>query len=202
MIKACLFDIGNVLVTFDFRRSFNRFGSRSPKSLEEIGRHLAAAGDGLETGRLSSDEFVASAVEFIGGDITAEDFRAAFTGFFEIIPPVWKLVEAIRHAVPLYLFSNTSELHEACLFKNFPEFNHFHGGIYSWRVGSMKPHDGMYQHAITTLGVQGNEIAYIDDLPANIETGKRCDFRCHQYDRTRHDELVRFLDECGLPVSA
>jgi len=199
MIKACLFDIGNVLVTFDYRRTFDRIAARTPRSLDEIGRHLSAASSDLETGRLSSGAFITAAVDFMGGDVGEEDFRAAFTGIFEPIAPVWEVVEAVREVVPVYLFSNTSELHESGLFKTFPVFSRFHGGFYSWRLGSMKPDAGMFEHAIARLGLPGEEIAYIDDLAANIEAGQRFGFRCHQYDRTQHGELVQFFTDCGLP---
>src|SRR5687767_14832912 len=126
MIKACLFDIGNVLVSFDFRRTFNQFAARTPRSLDEIGRHLAAASSDLETGRLAPDAFVARAVEFIGGDISTEEFVTAFTRIFEPITAVLEIVDAVREIVPVYLFSNTSELHENHLLKEFPAFANFH----------------------------------------------------------------------------
>jgi HAD superfamily hydrolase (TIGR01509 family) len=104
----------------------------------------------------------------------------------------------VRRRVPVYLFSNTSELHETYLFRRFPGFTQFTGGFYSWRLGAMKPGPGMYQAALTTLGLRGEEIAYIDDLPANIATGRSFGFHSLQYDRSRHHELEHFMEECGL----
>jgi FMN phosphatase YigB (HAD superfamily) len=152
----------------------------------------------LETGRLSSDAFVARAMAFIGGGVSREEFLRAFTEIFEPIEPVWEAVEIIRDAVPVHLFSNTSELHERHLFATFPGFSRFHGGFYSWRLGLMKPHAGIYENALRALDLPAKEIAYIDDLSDNIETGRRLGFNCHQYDRDRHEDLLRFLGECGL----
>jgi FMN phosphatase YigB (HAD superfamily) len=198
MIKACLFDIGNVLVSFDFLRTFGRFSGRSPRSIEEIRVHLSKMTGELETGRLSSEAFIGRAVEFIGGSVSPAEFLAAFNEIFEPIQPVWDVLESVRAAVPVYLFSNTSELHERYLFQQFPVFSRFHGGFYSWRAGSMKPNGAFYEHALTTLGLPAEEVAYIDDLPANIETGKRLGLHCHQYDRTQHRKLITFLEGLGL----
>jgi FMN phosphatase YigB (HAD superfamily) len=198
MIKACLIDIGNVLVSFDYARTFPRLAPRMPRSLEEIRVHLSEVIEELETGRLSSDAFVARAMAFIGGGVSREEFLRAFTEIFEPIEPVWEAVEIIRDAVPVHLFSNTSELHERHLFATFPGFSRFHGGFYSWRLGLMKPHAGIYENALRALDLPAKEIAYIDDLSDNIETGRRLGFNCHQYDRDRHEDLLRFLGECGL----
>lgn len=198
MIKACLVDIGNVLVSFDYARTFPRLAPRMSRSLEEIRAHLSEVIGELETGRLSSDAFVARAMEFIGSGVSRQEFVRAFTEIFEPIEPVWEAMEIIRDAVPVHLFSNTSELHEQHLFAAFPGFSRFHGGFYSWRLGLMKPHAGIYENALRALDLPANEVAYIDDLPANIETGRRLGFNCHQYDRNRHEDLLQFLEECGL----
>ena len=198
MIRACLFDIGNVLVTFDYTRTFPRFSVRTERTFEEIHAHLGAVVTELESGRMSSADFIARGVDFIGGGVSDAEFEDAFTGIFEPIQPVWDALETVTAKVPAWLFSNTSELHERFLFRQFPGFSAFRGGCYSWRLGTMKPDPGMYEHALASLGVPAEEIAYIDDLPANIETGRRFGFRCHQYDRTRHAELLQFLKEHGL----
>ena len=199
--QACLFDIGNVLVTFDYARTFPMLAARTPRTFAEVLDHLSAMSGALETGRLSSEEFIARALDFLGGGVTRAEFLASFEGIFELIEPVWELVKTIRRRVPVYLFSNTSELHEACLFRQFPQFAGFDGGFYSWRLGTMKPEPGMYETALSTLGLRPEEIAYVDDLPANIATGRRLGFQCHQYDRTRHAALPAFLQDCGLATT-
>ena len=199
-IQACLFDIGNVLVTFDAARTFAALAPRTPRTFAEIQRHLHEASPDLENGQLSTEAFIARALDFFDGSVTREAFIAAFTGIFEPILPSWQLVETISAAVPVYLFSNTSELHETSLFRDFPVFSRCQGGFYSWRLGAMKPGPEMYAHALATLKVPAASIAYIDDLPANIETGRRFGFQSHQYDRHRHDDLLAFISECGLPL--
>ncbi len=198
MIKACLFDIGNVLVTFDYARTFAPLSGQSARTYEEVYAHLAAVSTELETGRLSSVDFITRGVEFIGDGISRGEFEEAFTGIFEPIHEVWSVVQTVTTKVPAWLFSNTSELHERYLLRQYPAFASFRGGFYSWRLGFMKPGPEIYEHALAMLGLPAEEIAYFDDLPANIETGRRFGFHCHQYDRTRHADLLRFLSDCGL----
>lgn len=202
MIHACLFDIGNVLVSFDYSRTFPRLAPHTGRSLEELKAHLAQASVALETGRLSSEAFMDEAVGFLGDGVTHGAFREAFTGIFDLIEPVWSAVQTVRSAVPVHLFSNTSELHETWLFEAWPQFRDFDGGFFSWRMGCMKPDDAFYNHALEVLQLPPEQIAYVDDLPANIETGRRMGFHCHQYDFRNHGALLEFLTGCGLPVPA
>lgn len=198
MIQACLFDIGNVLVTFDYRRTFPRLAARTARSYDEIRGHVADTSPELETGRMDSAAFVAGAMEFIGGGVSSNEFMEAFTQIFEPVRHVWEMVESVRQKVPVYLFSNTSEIHESFLFRQYPEFSRFHGGFFSWRIGSMKPDPGMYERAIADLKLPPESIAYIDDLPANIETGRRFGFRSHLYQLNEHESLAAFMADCGL----
>lgn len=200
MIQACLFDIGNVLVSFDYARAFQRLAARTRRTAGEWQAHLQEAGGELETGRLSSGDFVSRAVAFSGSEVSGEDFLQAFSDIFERNEPVWGVMEALRKVIPVHLFSNTSEIHEKWLFGMWPDFHRFHGGFFSWRLGTMKPDDGMYEQAAHGLGVPASSIAYIDDLPANIRTGQRFGFRSHQYDLRDHGALLRFLESGGLPV--
>jgi len=197
-LKAVLFDIGNVLLTFDYRRTFPALAAKTPRTFAEVYRHLSGMSGALETGRLSSADFIAGALDFIGGGVTREEFVESFTGIFQTIEPAWEMVERVRRRVPVYLFSNTSELHEDCIFRQFPQFAVFAGGFYSWRVGSMKPDSGMYEAALQTLGLRGEEIGYVDDLAANIGTGRRFGFHGLQFDHRRPEELGQFLERCGL----
>ncbi len=199
MIQACLFDIGNVLVSFDYSRAFHRIAGQTQRTLEDLKSHLSEAGTALETGSIDSGTFISEALAFLGEGVSRESFLSAFTEIFALNRPMWEVVDAVRAVMPVHLFSNTSEIHETWLFQKWPEFSRFNGGFFSWRLGSMKPGAGMYERAIQTLGVPPESIAYIDDLPANIETGRRFGFRSHLYDLRRHEALLDFLDACGVP---
>src|SRR5262245_14986090 len=102
-IQACLFDIGNVLVTFDYTRTFPALAPQTTRTYEQIYAHLASLSTDLETGRLSSDDFIARALAYMGGTVTRSAFLTAFSEIFEPIAPVWRILESIRHRVPLYL---------------------------------------------------------------------------------------------------
>lgn len=190
MKRAFLFDIGNVLVHFDFREAAQKFAQQSDATAEEVLQMLSPFKDDLESGRLSDADFITQAMTRIGFRDTREEFTHIWSDIFSANPPILELVQQLVGTHPLYLFSNTSGLHKDWLFERFKIFSLFDDGIYSFEAGCMKPHEEFYQEAIRRFGLSPSETIYIDDLQENIATGQRLGFVCHHYDSRKHDALL------------
>jgi putative hydrolase of the HAD superfamily len=189
-INAYLFDIGNVILGFDFTIAVRR--------LREIGiahddplAHLTETKERYEAGEIDDEEFVELAIEELGFTGGRSDFIPIWQQIFHENQP---MVESIRMLAgqgrPLYLLSNTNGLHVEHILREHPIFEVFSGGIYSHEAKSMKPERPMYQQAIDRFGLIPGETLYIDDLPANIETGKAMGFLTHQYDLDDHSAFL------------
>ncbi|MEP4078493.1 HAD family hydrolase [Haloferula sp.] len=184
-----LFDIGKVLLDFDFENSLRRLlPSDTPD--QEIDDRLARMlerKDEFEGGHVSPDDYIPWALNVLGHDITHEKFISAWQNIFTPNQPMWRVVEQLhRDGHRLILFSNTNAIHCPWIFENFEIFRHFESGVLSFEVGAIKPEDKIYQHAIDVHDLVPHETLYIDDLPANIETGQRLGFRTHQYEQSDH----------------
>ena len=200
MIRAFLFDIGNVLVRFDYGRVFRRLEAMAGAERVAVAEPvIRGMGPELESGRLTAEAFVDRAVDLLGPTVTAERFREVFNDIFTANEPMHAAVESLRGRVPLHLFSNTSELHERHLFERFPVFDRFDGGFYSWRAGCMKPDEAFYHLALETLGLPPEAVAYVDDLPDNAATGRRLGLVTHAYHPDRHEAFEEFLAGLLLP---
>lgn len=189
MPRALLFDIGNVLVRFDFSPAAQKFASLSRATAQEVLSLLAPFKDDLESGRIADDDFIAQSVERIGFRGTREDFVQIWGDIFTANEPMIARVKQLSGQIPLYLFSNTSGLHKAWLFEKFDVFGLFAGGIYSHEARCMKPHEPFFHGAINAFGLDPGQTLYIDDLPDNIATGRRLGFQCHQYHPDRHEDF-------------
>lgn len=189
-IKAFLFDIGNVLVRFDHSRAVARVQAQSDRSAAEIKAVVDGLISPLESGRISSEEFLAQAVSGAGFRGTAEEFRDIYCDIFESHDPMWKLVDRLAEHFPLYLFSNTSEIHLKFVRERYPVFGKFTDGVFSMRVGAMKPDRKIYDAAIALMAVEPESVFYIDDLVPNTDEGKRVGFHSHTYDWRQHETLL------------
>jgi FMN phosphatase YigB (HAD superfamily) len=197
MPQALLFDIGNVLVRFDFTHAAQKFAAHSDATSQEVLAQLSPFKDDLESGRIADDDFIAQSVKRIGFRGTREEFVEIWGDIFTANEPMIARVRELAGRIPLYLLSNTSGLHKAWLFEKFDVFGLFAGGIYSHEARCMKPHEPIFQQAIGTFGLDPRTTLYIDDLPDNIQTGKRLGFQCHQYHPDRHEEFEPVLTAFG-----
>jgi glucose-1-phosphatase len=189
-----LFDIGRVLLDFDFETSLSRL---LPADTLNPATRLAALiekKDDFEAGRIPEPEYVQWAIERLGGDITPEAFRHAWRHIFTPNEPMWSVAgQLVADGHRLILFSNTNSIHCPWIFETYPRFSIFDGAVLSHLAGGIKPDRPIYEHAIREHGLIPEETRYIDDLPANIATGREFGFRSWQYDLNDHGAFEKWL---------
>ncbi len=105
MPDAYLFDIGNVIITFDFSKAARKLAAHSGLAAEHALPLVAPLTVDLELGRLTPDEFIKAASELIGFTGDASFFRTAFEDIFELnLPMVAFIEERKAEGSPLYCF--------------------------------------------------------------------------------------------------
>lgn len=191
--RAFLFDIGNVLVRFDFAPAIRLLAERSRASETEINSLLLPFKDAHERGRIGDDEFVATSIELIGFRASEAEFRRIWNDIFTENAPMLETVRRLAGNHRLLHLSNTSGLHKGWLEERFDFFPHFEGGSYSHEVGEMKPHDGIYGHALETFGLDPARTFYVDDLLPNIMAGRRFGLNSHHYAPDDHAAFEKAL---------
>ena len=189
-----LYDIGRVLLDFDFESSLARLmppGTPDPEL--RLGRLLERK-DEFESGTMPADDYVAWALCTLGSQASPAEFRAAWRRVFTPIAPMWACVRKLAGAGHrLILFSNTNALHCPWLFDTYPEFSLFDAAVLSFETGHLKPGPGIYQHAVDVHGLVAHSTLYIDDLTPNIITGRQFGFHCWQYDLNDHPAFEQWL---------
>jgi glucose-1-phosphatase len=189
-----LFDIGRVLLDFDFESSLSRLLPQdTPNHTERLTRLLDRK-DEFESGAIDHDSYTSWALEILGSTATVSEFRNAWQQIFTPNEPMWECVRKLAaDGHRLILFSNTNAIHCPWIFETYPEFALFHGSVLSFEAGSIKPHSEIYQHAIRVHELDPAETLYIDDLPDNIATGEQHGFRSWQYDLNDHAAFESWL---------
>ena len=165
-----LFDIGKVILDFDFETSLSRL--LSPGIPVENLHELLGDKDAFERGDIPLDDYIDQALAAFGPDVTREAFKHAWRDIFTPNLPMWAEIERLSDAGHrLLLFSNTNAIHTPWILENYAIFSRFEAGTYSFEANSMKPEESIYKQAITDHGLEPAQTLYIDDLPGNIDTG-------------------------------
>lgn len=193
MSYSLLFDIGNVIVTFDFQISVRRIAPMCSVAPEAIFDSVNELKDELESGQISSDEFIDQAIEKVGYSGERDFLINAFQDVFELNTEMERLIEAeSKLGTPLYLLSNTNGIHVPYIFEHYPVFHRFDKAIYSHEVHCMKPDPEIYEKTIDILDIDPAKTIYIDDMAENIEAGLAHGFRAIGYGKSEH---ARFLEQ-------
>ena len=198
MTPVVVFDLGKVLVDFDYKIDANKIAARSTQYVENLHDFLSGSPllVQLETGLITPQQFFSEVQKATGFTGTADEFANHFADIFTPIEPMIELQENLRtQKIPTYIFSNTNEIAVGHIRRNFPFFRHFDGYIYSFEVGAMKPRARIYEALEKMSGRQGAEIFYIDDRLENVEAGAARGWQIvlHETFKKTHAALEKFL---------
>ncbi len=174
--KAVIFDLGKVLLDFDYGIVIRGIAKRSVISLEDL-RTLIDQSPLLyryETGLMSTLEFYEAIRTATGFEGSLDDFSGIFGDIFTEIDPMIRLNLNLRLAgIPTFIFSNTNELAVRHIRSTYPFFKNFNGFILSYEHKSMKPAEAIYEAVEQATGLQGHALLYIDDRLENVDAGVR-----------------------------
>jgi putative hydrolase of the HAD superfamily len=173
--RAILFDLGRVLVHFDFQRVYRKLEAMCPHAASEIPKRFAETllAERFETGLIESRDFHAETSKILGLNVDFDPFCTLFCEIFtETLVPE-SLVEELGTRYRLVLLSNTNAIHFDMIRREYPIVGHFHAFCLSYEVKAMKPNPKIYQAAVEMAGCSPEECFYTDDIAAYVEGAQR-----------------------------
>ncbi len=176
MIKTVIFDLGKVLIPFDFSRGYRAMEPFCDYPAAEIPRRIAATDlvHRFETGLVESRDFVEQLSGMLDLRITYEQFCEIWSSIFlpEILVPE-SLLAGIAERYRLLVLSNTNAIHFDMVRRNYPMLRHFDDLVLSYEVKAMKPSPLIYREAIARAQCRPEECFYTDDIAAYVEGARR-----------------------------
>lgn len=193
MTRTIIFDLGRVLIPFDFERGYSRMSKKCGLPNDEIRARLAATGamDEYEGGRQTSQEFFETVCDALGMKLSYEEFCSIWVSIFlpETLVPE-EFVAALHRRYRLVLLSNTNEIHFTWLRKTYPILNHFDAYVLSHEVKALKPEDAIYDAVLKQADAAAPECFYTDDVAPFVEGAKR-----HGIDAVQFQGFDKLRDE-------
>lgn len=185
IIKAVIFDFGNVIQRFDhmlFVRGIAPYSSLSMERLTEtVTRKCSDLVIKYETGLITSGIFFSEMSQRCELSAPEPVFVKAFTEIFAPIPETSALIRALKPGYKLGLLSNTNEWHYRHGIQRSDIFHLFDTVTLSFEVRSMKPDAPIYRDALAKLKEQPRNCIYIDDLKENADAASRLGMQAIHY---------------------
>lgn len=176
MIKTLIFDLGKVIIPFDFKRGYQGLEQVCGYPAAEIPRRIATTDlvQRFESGLIGPVDFVEQLSLVLDLRINYDQFCQIWSSIFlpdPLIPE--SLLEGLSKRYRLLLLSNTNAIHFDMLEKTYPLLRHFHHMVLSYRVGAMKPSPAIFREALARAECRPEECFFTDDIAEYVAAAKR-----------------------------
>ncbi len=177
MIRHVIFDMGNVLIRFNYEMFLQKAGA--PREdwellIRQVFRSLEWVR--MDRGSMAEEEAVQSVCSRLPERLhdIARRLICHWDRPIEPMPGMEELVKELKEdGYGLYLLSNASfRQHE--YWPRIPGSEYFDGTFISCDHRIVKPQPEIYQKMLATFGLKPGECVFIDDVPANIEGAFEC----------------------------
>lgn len=200
MIKNIVFDIGDVILNFDFKKVVDEFTNDLEKKEFFLNNILTSPSwQGftlIDYGYLTIGEaisIVQDNTNYRESDLVEKVFKNYFL-YSHINKKVLDLIKKLRKEYKIYLLSNINE-HTFNFIKTSGLFEIVDGYILSFEEHKVKPNEGIYKKLLAKYGLTASESLFIDDNLRNIKTAKRLNFEVIHVLPNNYDNLIDKLNE-------
>lgn len=172
-LQLLVFDMGHVFVDFDWEEvcaGFCRVSQKSREHLRKAFQHCAQLG--YESGKIDTAGFLSELNKWLGTSLSIDEFKELWVASFHENEEMAQLLTTLKQQRPLYLLSNTNEVHYNHLQKEYNVARHFSELILSYKVGSAKPEHSIYQEVLRRSGLPAQQCLFVDDLEPNIRAAE------------------------------
>ena len=199
MIKAIIFDYGNVIRKWDNHIFLDKIVKKSNKSYEYIDSLIFSSGlqDKFELGEISEIDFFRIIKKQCNLSITQKEFFKEYTDrLFEEIPSTTTLIKKLKKDYKVALLSDTTKIDFDCLIKRLKEFSLFDSVTLSFELGFAKPNKEIYLDALKKLNLKPDECVYIDDIKEYSYAASKLGMYGIHY--TSYENLIKELKKLNV----
>lgn len=172
-VHALLFDLGGVVIAFDFGRAFQLWALRAgcdPSTLKER-FSLDDAYERHERGEIPASVYFATLRQSLEIELSEQDFMEGWNDvYLGLVPGIGDLLSIARRRLPLFAFTNSNPTHTSTwerLYAN--DLKPFDTIFVSSGLGYRKPDPEAFNLIARNMGFEPGEVLFFDDSPSNVE---------------------------------
>jgi len=198
-IKAIVFDLGNVLIPFDYNRFLNKLNNISDglgtrfyeKYKDNYNIHRQ-----YERWELSDDQFLDIMMDWTEHKVEREEFCKIYSDLFEENKEVSALLPKLKKNYTLVLLSNTNYIHKKYGWEGYEFLKYFDKLVLSYEAGAVKPERKIYETVMSFTKLNPEEHLFIDDVADYVKGAIEVGWNAVQF--TGADKLKSDFDKFGI----
>jgi len=179
-----IFDLGHVLVDFNFRKVVRDLKRFSPKTEKEIRSYFSRTPlwDAFERGTVTPEHFFESLQRDLQlKGLTFETFTPLWNEIFREKSDTVSILNRLRGRYRLAMISNVNPMHWCHVWGRHAFMRWFDYPVASFEVGHRKPELEIYRLVLRRAGVLPSQAVFIDDVPSHVRAAKSLGMRSHQF---------------------
>ncbi len=208
--QAVVFDLGGVVVDLEVKPAIMEFAKlgliADGVSLEHLSNNglpkdwpLAQLMHAMDRGEIDGDTFVEQLRSKCKPGTTDEEVLQAFNLIIGLRPQRLQWLSSLRRHYRVFLLSNIGDIHwqetrRKALETGIAMEDCFDGFFLSYKMRLAKPDARIYDQLIEQTGIDPSTTLYVDDLPDNIEAGKRAGLQAYKIPCNGLDEQMESIE--------
>jgi putative hydrolase of the HAD superfamily len=183
---AIIFDLGGVILNIDYNKTISAFKKLGMENFDELFSQAKQSSvfDDFETGKISAQHFINKLLPCLKSGTSPNAVVHAWNEMVLNVPlEKLELLEKLKAKYPVYLLSNTNELHIPVVRKKWAEvtdkpmehyFNHLY---FSNEIHMRKPNAEIFNFVAKNEKLNPESTLFIDDSIQHIEGAKKLGYQ-------------------------
>jgi HAD superfamily hydrolase (TIGR01509 family) len=179
-----IFDLGRVLVDFDFEAVIRNLKKYTSLNEKQIRRYFEKTPlwDRFERGQVSPALFFkALSKDLKLKKLSYEKFSPLWNSIFTEKHDTVAVLRELRSRYRLAMLSNVNELHWEFIARQHAFMNWFDHPVASYAVGYRKPDAEIFRIVLGNAGVPPQRAVFIDDVESHIQAAKAIGMRAYRF---------------------
>jgi glucose-1-phosphatase len=197
--SVIVFDLGNVLIPFNYSTALEKLNSIDPSLGEkfwEYYRNNYQMHRDFERGDIQEEFFINKMLEVLENKVSKTEFCNIYSKIFEENKDVSSLLPLLKSKYMLVLLSNTNSIHMEYGWKDYEFLNHFDKLILSHQVNSVKPEEKIYRSVELYTQKPPEEHIFIDDIEEYAEGARKAGWDAVRFESA--EQLKKDLSQRGI----
>jgi len=199
IIKVIVFDLGNVLLPFNYSgaaKRLNLIDENLGETFLSFYKEHYALHRSFERGDLPKEKFISTVRNALQNKVDEESFCKIYSEIFTLNEKVSSLLPKLKPNYKLVLLSNTNEIHKQYGWRQYDFIKYFDKLILSHEVNAVKPEEKIYSAVEAFTELPPETHLFIDDILEYVEGAKKMGWDGIQF--TGYEKLIEELQERSI----
>lgn len=198
MYKNIIFDLGNVLLSFNPKEYLK--GKLEKNRIERVFKEIFLSEEWVKLDEGTITEIEAIEAISLRNEDYREDIKIAFENWYDILIPISESVELLKDlkkkGYKLYYLTNFHDIAFKKVKEKYDFFNLFDGGVVSSEDKLIKPDERIYKAILNRYNLLPEQSIFIDDTKINVEAAKEANIEGLVFENA--NKLKEDLKSLGL----